>query len=95
MEKQRATIPLLYDRDGSVIRRYGLAFEIPDYLQPAYKTLGFPELNPDTGWTLPIPATYIVATDGTIADRYVNADYTHRMEPADILAALRRYAVVD
>lgn len=92
MEKQNATIPILYDKDGAVIRSYGLAFDLPEYLRPAYQTLGFPDLNPDTGWLLPIPATYVVAPDGTIADRYVNADYTHRMEPADILAALRRIA---
>lgn len=90
MEKRHATIPLLYDKDGSVIRSYGLAFDLPDYLRPAYQTLGFPDLNPETGWMLPIPATYIVSQDGVITDRYVNADYTYRMEPADILAALRR-----
>lgn len=90
MERRSATIPILYDKDGAVIRSYGLAFELPDYLRPAYQAVGFPDLNPETGWLLPIPATYIVAPDGTVADRYVNADYTHRMEPAAILEVLRR-----
>lgn len=89
MEKQSATIPLLYDVDGSVIRSFGLAFDIPDYLQPAMRAVGLPDANPDTGWMLPIPATYVVDTGGNIRARYMNTNYTYRMEPAAILDVLR------
>ena len=37
----------------------------------------------------PIPATYVIGTDGTIALAYVDVDYQNRLEPADILAALQ------
>ena len=43
---------------------------------------------------LPIPATYVVASDGLIAACYVNADYTYRMEPADVLQAAQAAAGV-
>jgi peroxiredoxin len=39
--------------------------------------------------TLPVPATFIIDRDGVIRARFVNADWRVRMEPADIIAALR------
>jgi hypothetical protein len=40
-------------------------------------------------WALPIPATFIVATDGTITARFVDPDYRMRMAIEDMVAALR------
>ncbi len=92
MDKQHATIPLLYDLDGSIMEAYKIAFAIPDYLKPGYQMVGLPGANPNTGWRLPVPATFIVDQRGVIRGRYVNADYTYRMEPADILLTLRKIA---
>lgn len=92
MDKHHASIPILYDLDGSVMEAYHLAFTIPPYLQASYERNGFPALNPATGWRVPVPATFIVDQQGIIRSRYVNADYTHRMEPADIIRVLREIA---
>ncbi len=90
MDKQKATIPLLYDLDGSVMEAYKIAFTIPEYLQAGYKMFGgFPDGNPDTGWRIPVPATFVVDQKSVIRGRHVNADYTYRMEPAEILAVLK------
>lgn len=35
-----------------------------------------------------MPATFIISKDGVITSTYVNADYTQRMEPNDILEQL-------
>jgi peroxiredoxin len=40
-------------------------------------------------WTLPIPATFIVGTDGIVHARFVDPDYRTRMAIEDMLAALR------
>jgi peroxiredoxin len=40
-------------------------------------------------WMLPIPATFIVGTDGIIRARFVDPDYRMRMAIEDMLAALR------
>lgn len=88
MEKQHATIPLLFDLDGRVMDAYRISFEIPEYLRPGYARFGLPGSNPGTGWRLPIPATFVLDRSGVVRARYVNADYTHRMEPADIIRAL-------
>lgn len=92
MEKTHATIPLLYDLDGSVMEAYKLVFTVPEHLQPVYTEFGIelPQHNAATGWRLPIPATFIVDQEGIVRARYQNADYRYRMEPADILAALRK-----
>jgi peroxiredoxin len=39
---------------------------------------------------LPIPATFVLGRDGTILARFVDPDFRKRMEPADILKALRQ-----
>ncbi len=88
-EKTSASVPLLYDLDGEVMRAYRIEFTLPDGLRPMYSRFGFPEANPRTGWRLPIPATFVIARDGLVVSRYVNADYSRRMEPADIIAALK------
>ena len=37
-----------------------------------------------------MPARYVIATDGTIAYAEVNADYTRRPDPSELLPVLRR-----
>jgi hypothetical protein len=39
---------------------------------------------------LPIPATYVIDTEGRIRSAFVEPDFTIREEPAQILASLRR-----
>jgi peroxiredoxin len=43
-----------------------------------------------SGWILPIPATFVVGTNGTILARFVDSDHRHRMALDAILAALER-----
>ena len=54
--------------------------------------MDLPKSNPGTGWMLPVPTTYVINQDQTVAARYVNADYTTRMEPADVLDAVQAAA---
>lgn len=89
-EKAESRVPILCDIDGHVMDAYGLTFEVPASLRPMYERFGFPNLNPKTGWKLPVPATYVIRPDGVIAASFANADYRYRMDPEDILAALRR-----
>ncbi|MGE3796000.1 MAG: peroxiredoxin-like family protein [Dehalococcoidia bacterium] len=90
-EKTESTIPLLFDGAAEVCRAYGLAFELPAYFQDSYRAAGndLPMANPGVGWTLPIPATFVIGPDRIVTARHVDPDYRERMEPADILAAAR------
>jgi peroxiredoxin len=48
--------------------------------------------NGDASWVLPIPATYVIDRDGTVALVFVDVDYRNRLEPAEIIAVLRASA---
>ncbi|MFN3233344.1 MAG: alkyl hydroperoxide reductase [Alphaproteobacteria bacterium] len=45
--------------------------------------------NGDDSWTLPIPATYVVGRDRKVIAAYVVMDYSKRLEPSEIVDALR------
>jgi peroxiredoxin len=86
--------PILGDHGGEVGARFGLRWTLPDYLRVAHTTLGavLPQFNGEDSWTLPMPARYVIAQDGTIAFAEVNADYTKRPDPSAILPVLERLA---
>jgi peroxiredoxin len=44
------------------------------------------------GWFLPIPATFVVGTDGRIIARHIDPDFRRRMEVEAIVEALRNCA---
>jgi len=64
-------------------RKYGLVFVTPE----AARHPGISAANGDESWELPMPGTFIVAQDGTIRLAFVDADWTHRLEPAELLKA--------
>ena len=91
-EKHDLRFPVLSDAGNAVARSYGLTFALTPDLHPIYKDFGIdlPTRNGDESYELPIPATYVVDRAGTIRYAYVNADYTQRAEPAEVLAAVRQ-----
>jgi peroxiredoxin len=90
-ERHQLEIDILSDPGNQVSARLGLVFELPAHLRPIYEGLGIdiPGYNGDDSFTLPVPATYIVRQDGTVAHAFVNADYTKRLEPAEIVRHLQ------
>ena len=67
----------------------------PENLRPLFAPIGIdlPATNGDGTFSLPIPATYVIDRVGTVVHAFVDADFTRRAEPADILATLRRLPV--
>ena len=93
-EKAGLTFPVLSDVGNRVARRYGLVFALSEAARPLYTAVGsdLPAYNGDALWELPVPGTFVMAPDGTVRLAFVDPDYTHRLEPAAILAALRDLA---
>jgi peroxiredoxin len=93
-EKNALTFDVCTDTDLSVARRYGLVFSLAESLKPLYRTIAkdLSEWNASGTWELPIPATYVIDRRGTIRLAFVDADYTRRLEPEAILAALGEVA---
>lgn len=47
------------------------------------------EYQGNDGWFVPLPATFVVGTNGRVLARHVDAEFRQRMEIAEILEALR------
>ena len=84
------TFPILSDVRGEVAASFGLRFALPDYLVALYESLknDLPAFNADPSWTLPMPARYVIGSDGVIAYAEVNPDYTRRPDPSELLPVL-------
>ena len=89
-ERNGMTIDILSDAGNKVAQQMGLVFSLPEALRPIYEKFGIdlPAYNGDDSLRLPVPATYIIGQNGVIVYGFVNADYTLRLEPRDILANL-------
>ena len=80
MDKDKLTYTLLSDSDAAAIQAFGLAFRAA--------STQFNMLEQYSGAThhaLPVPAVYILGTDGTIKFVHFDPDYKVRMDPAKIL----------
>jgi len=89
-DQHRLRFPLLSDARSEVARQFGLTYRVPEYQQAIFRKvfINLPFVNGDDSWELPIPATYILAADGTAFYGSSNEDYTERPEPAALLLAL-------
>jgi peroxiredoxin len=88
----KLAFPILSDAKSEVADAFGIRFALPDYLVEIYKAFGndLPVINDDTAWVLPMPARYVIGTDGIIAYSEVNPDYTQRPDPSELLPVLDR-----
>lgn len=82
---------VLSDSGNEVARQYGVAWPLPDSLISHYRGVfvNLENANAAKDWVLPMPAAFVVGQDSTILWSQVDADFTHRAEPADVLAAVK------
>jgi peroxiredoxin len=87
----KAPFPVLTDMDNGYAMTLGLAIYVGDELKHMMLSSGWdPSVSQGTdNWMLPIPATFIVGTDGIVRARFVDPDYRVRMAIEDMLVALR------
>lgn len=87
----KAPFPVLTDIDNGYAMSMGLSFYVGDEVKQIMVSSGWdPSVSQGTeNWMLPIPATFIVGTDGIVRARFVDPDYRVRMPIEDMVAALR------
>ena len=90
IKKNNFNFQVLTDLGNKAADKFGLVFELPREYREIYKRLSvnLNILNGEDSWVLPMPATFIISKQGIIESTYINADYTKRMEPDDILKKL-------
>jgi peroxiredoxin len=90
--KSEYTFEVLSDLDDSVMKAYNLYFEVPQELYELYKNqfnFDITEYNGKDRHGLPVPGTFVIDQDGIIQAAYAETDYKKRMEPEDIINALK------
>ena len=90
-EKHQLEFDVLSDVGNKTARDYGLIFTVYEEMRPLYLKWGLdvPASNGDDSWELPIPATYVIDTNGVARAVHADKDYTRRVEPEQILIVLR------
>jgi peroxiredoxin len=93
-EKNALEFEVLSDVKGEAGRAYRLFFDLSEELKALYAAGGndLARVNADGEWHLPMPATYVIGANGRVALAYVDPEYRNRLEPAEIVAALRTLA---
>lgn len=99
-EKFGISFPVLSDKNMQVTKAYGVAWQIPPKDRQGFATW----LDKSTGqslndyqdirqvtdkFTLPVPATYVIAPNGDIVYAHVDENYQNRAEPGTVLDALK------
>lgn len=89
VEKHDLAFPVLSDSENAVAKQFNLVFEMEEGLVDYYKGIGrrVDHMNGSTAWEVPVPATYVVGTDGVIQYAYVNLNHRERAEPSEVVAA--------
>ena len=94
MAKHEMKYTLLQDKDLLVSQSFGIVFKLDDSTTKKYLGANIPlSFNAQSnGRVLPVPAVFLVGTDGKIRFHYVNPSYSVRLDPDVLLSAAKAYA---
>src|SRR3712207_6439583 len=87
----KSPFPILTDMDNGYALSLGLVIWVDTELQKLMSNRGrdLTAFQGNDSWMLPIPATFVVGTDGLVKARFVDPDFRRRMAIEDLLSALR------
>jgi len=91
LDKIEMNYTLLSDNTADAAKAFGIAFKVDDNTLEKYKGYGI-DLEKSSGQShhiLPVPAVFVIDTDGLINFQYVNPDYKTRLDPTVLLAAIK------
>ena len=82
---------ILSDIGNSYALNLGLVIWLGEHVRTLYLShgLNLERYQASSSWFVPIPATFVVAPDGTILSRHVDPDFRNRMDIEDIVASLK------
>ncbi len=88
-QKSDLAFHVLSDAGNEVAKDYGVVYTLPKGVQEAFDgRIDLAAYNGDQSMELPLAATYVIASDGTVAYAFIDKDYRKRAEPSAILDAL-------
>ena len=98
-EQHQLSFPLLTDQHAALAAQFGITYTVPPEARAYFRSIlvNIPFANsgqsydqaPETAWRLPLPATFLLRQNGSIAFAEAHADFRVRPEPLDLLEVLR------
>lgn len=91
VEQHTLSYTLLSDHAMKAARAFGIAFRVDDGTIETYKgyNIDLEAASGEKHHLLPVPAVFILGTDGAIRFTYANPDYKVRLAPEVVLAAAK------
>ncbi len=90
-DEQGLQFEVVSDIGSEVAKKFGIAYDLPDYLAKRYKEhIDLKESNGSQSNTLPLTAVYVINTEGMIAYAFLDADYRNRPEPATLISEVKK-----
>ncbi len=82
---------VLYDRNSLIASRFKITYSLGMDEIKLFRSWGLKldEVNQSEDWSLPIPATYIIARDRTVAYQFSDVDFRSRCCPDALVAELQ------
>ncbi|MBL3547395.1 peroxiredoxin-like family protein [Chryseobacterium sp. KMC2] len=81
---------LLMDKNNALAKQLGISFGLQDYVIPVYNSLGIKlsEYNGNDNNELPVPAVFVIDTDGSITYKFVDTNYMNRIDIQELIEQL-------
>lgn len=90
-EKNELAFPVLSDVGNTVADGFGITTQItPEIIKLWEGKIDLEKHNGDASAKLPLPATYLIDTDGTIQFAHAHEDYRVRAEPSEVITKLKQ-----
>ncbi len=90
-EKFKTSFSIVHDSGNQIMKDYKVAFEVNEVNVPNYYdkvTELVNEYNSETDKVLPVPATYLIGTDGKIEYVHYDPNYKNRSDISEIVNTL-------
>lgn len=84
---------VLSDVGNKIAHKFGLVVRLNDPLLKVYESFGvsLKEVNGKDGAAeLPVPATFVINTNGVVRRSHVDGDFTRRLDPDDVVEEIKK-----
>jgi len=90
-KRQEISFPIFQDKDNHIAKKFGIAFKLDKKVTEIYKGFGIDLAKNQNNLLneIPMPGTYVINKKGIITFTFVDADYTKRLDPLDLLKVLK------
>lgn len=90
-QKNAISFPVLTDVDAQFMKKVGIVFSLNEKTKKDYVGFGmdFTQIHGNENYELPVPAVYVINKDMEIVFVHFEADYMTRIEPEQVLSAIK------